>query len=66
MPTVLLPAADPKYDATVAAVPALTTSPEYVYLSRVVRLPITPKPKAKMPNVPSSTKFGGHRPCPTA
>lgn len=37
MPTVLLPAAEPEYEAAVAAVPALTTQLEYVYLSRVVR-----------------------------
>jgi hypothetical protein len=51
MPMVLLPAADPLYDATVAAPPALTVSPEYVYLSRVVDPLLDTRPKAKIPNV---------------
>jgi hypothetical protein len=54
MPTVLLPVAEPHEDAVVAAPPALTTSPEYVYLLRVVtREPVVPN--ANMPTVPSST-----------
>jgi hypothetical protein len=47
MPTVLLPAAAPLHDATVAAPPAATTSPEYVYLFRVA----THAPTAKTPTV---------------
>jgi hypothetical protein len=39
IPTVLLPAADPFSEAAVAAPPVLTTSPEYVYLLRVVTVP---------------------------
>jgi hypothetical protein len=50
MPTVLLPAAEPASEATVAAPPALTTSPEYVYLLRVVDAQGA-RPKAKMPTV---------------
>ena len=49
-PDVPLDAAEPKADAAVAAPPALTTSPEYVYLLRVVTLP-TAHPKAKIPTV---------------
>lgn len=45
-----LDAAEPQADAAMAAVPAVTTQPEYVYLSRVVeRLPVLPN--AKMPTV---------------
>ena len=51
IPTVLLPAAEPLLDAAVAAVPALTTSPEYVYLLRVVEL-LGVCPNAKIPKVP--------------
>jgi hypothetical protein len=53
IPTVLLPAADSKLDATVAAVAELTTSPEYVYLSRMVDRPgmVCELPNEKMPNV---------------
>jgi hypothetical protein len=35
-PTVLFPAAEPNPEAAVAAPPAETTQPEYVYLLRVV------------------------------
>jgi hypothetical protein len=35
-PDVPLDAAEPPFDATVAAPPAATTQPEYVYLLRVV------------------------------
>ena len=52
MPTVLLPAADPWADPTVAAPPAATVHPEYVYLLRVVLLvPQGSKPNAKIPIV---------------
>jgi hypothetical protein len=47
IPTVLLPAAAPPCEATVAAPPALTVSPEYVYLLRVVLA----FPNAKIPKV---------------
>jgi hypothetical protein len=50
-PIVLLPAAEPQYDAAVAAPPALTTSLEYVYLFRVVLGAQLTKPNAKMPVV---------------
>jgi hypothetical protein len=36
IPTVLLPAAEPSAETAVAAPPALTVHPEYVYLLRVV------------------------------
>lgn len=48
---VLLPAADPLDDATVAAPPAETAHPEYVYLSRVVEPVVGACPSAKMPTV---------------
>jgi hypothetical protein len=51
MPTVLFPAAEPQIAATVAAPPALTTQPEYVYLLRVVTKPPAVCPSAKMPTV---------------
>jgi hypothetical protein len=51
MPVVLLPAAEPANDATVAAPPALTTSPEYVYLFRVVEATLPLNPIANMPVV---------------
>jgi hypothetical protein len=51
IPTVLLPAAEPKREPTVAAPPALTTQPEYVYLLRVVTPPPPTHPNAKMPTV---------------
>ena len=50
IPTVLLPEAEPLLDAAVAAPPALTTSPEYVYLFRVVTRPDA-SPSAKIPTV---------------
>lgn len=53
IPLVLLPAAEPQYDADVAAPPALTTSPEYVYLLRVEETPAA-LPSAKIPKVPST------------
>jgi hypothetical protein len=43
-------AARPERDAAVAAPPTLTTSPEYVYLLRMVLLPLT-QPNAKIPTV---------------
>ena len=46
-----LDAAEPEVDATVAAPPALTTSPEYVYLSRVVERAEATQPSAKIPTV---------------
>ena len=50
MPRVLLPAAEPVFDPAVEAVAAALTSPEYVYLLRVVEaLPVNPN--AKMPTV---------------
>jgi hypothetical protein len=52
---VLFPAAEPTLDAAVAAPPALTTQPEYVYLSRVVVGEIAAlSPSANIPNVPST------------
>ena len=53
MPLVLLPAAEPQNDAAVAAPPALTTSPEYVYLFRVTTPVPLALPSAKMPKTPS-------------
>ena len=50
IPIVLLPAAEPPYEATVAAPPALTKQPEYVYLSRAVLLPPLMFPIAKILN----------------
>ena len=50
-PVVPLDAAEPKRDAAVAAPPALTTSPEYVYLSRVVTQPPGVPPNANIPTV---------------
>jgi hypothetical protein len=49
-PVVPLDAAEPKDDAVVAAPPAATTSPEYVYLLRVVTA-LGASPSAKMPSV---------------
>ena len=46
-PVVPLDAAEPKRDATVAAPPAVTTSPENVYLLRVTE----ELPRAKIPTV---------------
>jgi len=43
-------AAEPQLDAVVAAVPAVTTQPEYVYLSRVVDRDGA-FPSAKIPTV---------------
>ena len=51
IPTVLLPAAEPPADATVAAPPAVTALLEYVYLSRVVTRVAPAVPSAKMPTV---------------
>jgi hypothetical protein len=51
MPTVLLPVADPWHEAVVAAPPALTTQPKYVYLLRVVEPALLTEPNAKIPNV---------------
>jgi hypothetical protein len=50
MPTVLLPAAEPEAEAAVAAPPAPTTQPEYVYLLRVVETQGV-FPSAKIPVV---------------
>ena len=52
IPTVELPAAEPRLDTALAAAPDDTTQPEYVYLSRVVETP-TPLtyPKANIPTV---------------
>ena len=50
MPLMPLDAADPLYVAVVAAPPAATTQPEYVYLLRVVEL-LGASPNAKMPTV---------------
>ena len=49
-PDVPLEAAEPYREAAVAAPPALTTQPEYVYLSRVVEI-AGAFPNAKMPTV---------------
>jgi hypothetical protein len=49
-PLVPFEAAEPRCDAAVAAPPALTTQPEYVYLSRVVEA-LGAFPSAKMPTV---------------
>ena len=51
IPTVLLPAAEPAFEAAVAAPPALTTQPEYVYLLRVVTRPPAVHPRANTPTV---------------
>ena len=51
IPTVLLPVADCQVEATVAAVPALTTQPEYVYLFRVAERVVATQPSAKIPTV---------------
>jgi hypothetical protein len=51
IPTALFPAAELQIEATVAAPPALTTSPEYVYLLRVITEPLAVCPSAKMPTV---------------
>ena len=51
-PIVPLDAAEPPLDAAVAAPPAATTQPEYVYLSRVAtRLKQAFNPNAKIPTV---------------
>jgi hypothetical protein len=52
IPTVALPAAEPRHEAALAAVAEAFTQPEYVYLLRVVEAP-TPQtyPKANMPTV---------------
>jgi hypothetical protein len=50
-PMVPLPAAAPSLFATVAAPPAAFTSPEYVYLLRVVEDAHATNPSAKMPTV---------------
>jgi hypothetical protein len=47
IPIVLLPAAEPRFNAAVVAVAAATTQPEYVYLLVVVVV----FPSAKMPTV---------------
>jgi hypothetical protein len=63
IPTVLLPAAAPDLLTAVAALPALTTQPEYVYLLRVVEAQGA-FPNANIPKVPSATLPAiGHRPC---
>lgn len=51
IPTVELPAADPPFDAALAAVADAFTQPEYVYLSRVVDATQLTLPKANMPVV---------------
>lgn len=58
MPTVVLPAAEPKAEATVAAPPVVTAQLEYVYLLRVVDAGDV-HPNANIPNVPSPV---GHSP----
>jgi hypothetical protein len=50
-PDVPLDAAEPEHDAAVAAPPALTTQPEYVYLSRVATRPQFVNPNANIPTV---------------
>ena len=50
IPAVAFPVADPEHDATLAAAAAAFTSPEYVYLLRVVEAPAV-FPKAKIPRV---------------
>ena len=50
MPIVELPAAEPPCEATLAAVAVPFTSPEYVYLLRVVEEPPT-YPSANIPTV---------------
>ena len=51
-PLVPLEAAEPPYDAAVAAPPVVTTQPVYVYLSRVLIAELEgPTPSAKMPTV---------------
>ena len=62
MPTVLLPVADPRADATVAAPPAATEQFEYVYLSRVVLKPPQITPSVNMPTAP----LPAAEPCPEA
>jgi hypothetical protein len=50
IPTVALPAAEPRDKAAVAAVADALTSPEYVYLLRVVvELPIANMPTVEFP-----------------
>jgi hypothetical protein len=65
MPIVLLPAAEPPFDAAVAAPAKLATQFEYVYLLRVVSAfaPVS-SPNAKIANVPvGGTPAIGHSPC---
>ena len=52
MPTVELPAADPPYDAALAAVANELTHVEKVYLFLVAKAPEFPRPNAKIPTVP--------------
>jgi hypothetical protein len=54
MPVVLVPAAEPPFDAAVAAPPAETTHPEYVYLLRVVEATDDICPSANMAKLPSA------------
>jgi hypothetical protein len=52
IPTVALPVADPSDDTALDAVADALTSPEYVYLLRVVEGPTQPTvPNAKIPRV---------------
>ena len=50
-PMVPLPAAEPPYEAAVAAPAAATVQPEYVYLLRVVVATPEVRPSAKIPMV---------------
>jgi len=54
IPTVKVPAAEPLYEAELAAVADDTEHPENVYLSRVVDV-LGAWPKAKIPVVPAAT-----------
>ena len=52
IPTVAVPAAEPKYEAVLADVAVAFVSPEYVYLLRVVVAPVPQRyPKENMPTV---------------
>ena len=62
IPVALSPAAAPALEATVAAPPVVTESPEYVYLLRVVDDAVV-NPKANIPTVPSDLPGCGHNPC---
>jgi hypothetical protein len=61
IPIVLFPAAEPEFDAAVAAPPAATVQPEYVYLSRVVtpdgKLAVEPNAKIPIALVPAAEPY---------